>query len=252
MTSQDSQGVAVAFLAFEDPKYYCRLVKMRVLPLVLAPAYVLTGILPTFSIPGWPSPSPTTVKASAPAAVTGAPISKPSGISISSVTYSGKGCPSGSVSTSLSADKTVSDQLCAQLFSEGELTRYRSLLSVLTSSKRTLARVRRWRTAPRVATSSSRSSTHQHTLLLWCPARTMATRSSTKASRESSPRPMFSRRSYPPRSVRVPASWAGARWSQGLSTQRAIRSQPLTWSSAHAVSWELDQRLCSTSETPFH
>lgn len=90
---------------------------MRVLPYVLAPASVLAGILPTFSIPGWSSPSPTTVKATAPAAVTGAPISKPSGISISSVSYSGKGCPSGSVSTSLSADKTVSRELGAQLLS---------------------------------------------------------------------------------------------------------------------------------------
>ncbi|KAG6353946.1 hypothetical protein INS49_005203 [Diaporthe citri] len=80
---------------------------MRVVPLILAPVSVLAGILPTCSIPGWSSPSPTTVKASSPAAVTGAPISKPSGISISSVTCSGKGCPSGSVSTSLSADKTV-------------------------------------------------------------------------------------------------------------------------------------------------
>ncbi|KAK7717091.1 hypothetical protein SLS63_010810 [Diaporthe eres] len=80
---------------------------MWFLQLILVPASVLAGILPTFSIPGLSNPSPTTVKVSAPAAVTGAPISKPSGISISSVTYSGKGCPSGSVSTSLSADKTV-------------------------------------------------------------------------------------------------------------------------------------------------
>lgn len=179
---------------------------MRVLPLVLAPASVLAGILPTFSIPGWPSPSPTTVKASAPAAITGAPISKPSGVSISSVTYSGKGCPSGSVSTSLSADKMVSCQLCAQLFSERELKNYRSSPSALTSSKRTLAQARRWGTALRVATSSSRSSTHQHTPFLWCPAHTMATRNSTKASRGSFPRATSSRRSCPPRSARVPAS----------------------------------------------
>ncbi|KAH8772871.1 secreted protein [Diaporthe sp. PMI_573] len=46
---------------------------MRVLPFILVPVSVLAGILPT----------------------------------ISSVTYSGKGCPSGSVSTSLSADKTI-------------------------------------------------------------------------------------------------------------------------------------------------
>lgn len=90
------------------------LVTMWFLQLILVPASVLAGILPTFSIPGLSNPSPTTVKVSAPAAVTGAPISKPLGISISSVTYSGKGCPSGSVSTSLSADKTVSCQLCAQ------------------------------------------------------------------------------------------------------------------------------------------
>lgn len=90
---------------------------MRVLPYVIAPASVLAGILPTFSIPGWSNPSPTTVKATAPAAVTGAPISKPSGISISSVSYSGKGCPSGSVSTSLSADKTVSHELGVPIFS---------------------------------------------------------------------------------------------------------------------------------------
>lgn len=88
---------------------------MRVLPLVLAPVSVLAGILPTFSIPGWPNANPTMVKASSAAAVTGAPISKPLGISISSVTYSGKGCPSGSVSTSQSADKTVSLQGFAEI-----------------------------------------------------------------------------------------------------------------------------------------
>ncbi|KAJ0117672.1 secreted protein [Diaporthe amygdali] len=80
---------------------------MRFLLLILLPAYVLAGILPTFSIPGWSDPSPTTLKLSAPATITGIPISKPSGISIVSVSYSGKGCPSGSVSTSLSTDKTV-------------------------------------------------------------------------------------------------------------------------------------------------
>lgn len=90
---------------------------MRVLPFILAPASVLAGILPTFSVLGWSNVSPTTVKAMSHAAVTGAPISKPSGISISSVSYSGKGCPSGSVSTSISADKTVSHQLDLQLFS---------------------------------------------------------------------------------------------------------------------------------------
>lgn len=91
------------------------LVKMRVLPFILVPVSVLAGILPTFSIPGWSNASPTTVKETSLAAVTGAPISKPSGISISSVTYSGKGCPSASVSTSLSADKTVSHRLNLQL-----------------------------------------------------------------------------------------------------------------------------------------
>lgn len=87
---------------------------MRFLQFMLVPASVAAGILPTFSIPGLSNPSSTTVKISSPAAVTGVPISKPSGISISSVSYSGKGCPSGSVSTSLSADKTVSCRLCAQ------------------------------------------------------------------------------------------------------------------------------------------
>ncbi|KAL1866309.1 hypothetical protein Daus18300_006770 [Diaporthe australafricana] len=75
--------------------------------LILLPVSVLAGILPRISVPGWTAPSSTDLKALAPTAITGVPISKPSGISIVSVSYSGKGCPSGSVSTSLSADKTV-------------------------------------------------------------------------------------------------------------------------------------------------
>ncbi|CAN8098832.1 unnamed protein product [Discula destructiva] len=65
---------------------------MRLFLSLIAPALVVSGILPSIFPP---------------AKTTGATISKPTGVSIGSVSYTGSGCPSGSVSTSLSSDKTV-------------------------------------------------------------------------------------------------------------------------------------------------
>ncbi|KAJ4389134.1 hypothetical protein N0V93_006596 [Gnomoniopsis smithogilvyi] len=79
--------------------------QLQLLPILLTPTVVIAGIIPTLSIPGLGGLPKTTSKSSATA--TAVPISKPTGKAITSVSYAGSGCPSGTVSSSLSSDQTV-------------------------------------------------------------------------------------------------------------------------------------------------
>lgn len=155
---------------------------MRLLPAPLAPTLVVAGILPTLSIPGLDGLVSTTSKATA--TTTGVPISAPTGITIASVSYSGSGCPSGSVSSSLSTDKTVSFHQSllggnkkSKKKADQRGTDQQDRLSPWVSMifKPTLAPAPPPQTTAKAATSSSRSSTRAVTRSPWSPARTTDT-----------------------------------------------------------------------------